>query len=122
MAAHLVFGLLWSVNLAWAATPGEIQNYFKTQLSSSSEVVLSSSQAYITEIKQRWNAYDPPSFVVGVKPATANDVAIIVSSKNILFTSTSVLTPVRRSVTLQATASHSWEQVAAMVIPQLLAP
>ncbi|XP_014551795.1 hypothetical protein COCVIDRAFT_41943 [Bipolaris victoriae FI3] len=91
MAAHLVFGLLWSVNLAWAATPGEIQNYLKTQLSSSSEVVLSSSQAYTTEIKQRWDAYDPPSFVVVVKPATANDVATIVrytSSNSIPFMGT----------------------------------
>ncbi|EUC44408.1 hypothetical protein COCMIDRAFT_98329 [Bipolaris oryzae ATCC 44560] len=91
MAVHLVFGLLCSVNLAWAVTPGQIQNYLKTQLSPSSEVVLSSSQAYTTEIKQRWNAYDAPSFVVGVKPATANDVATIVhyaSSNSIPFMGT----------------------------------
>lgn len=103
MAAHLVFGLLCSVNLAWAVIPGEIQNYLKTQLSSSSEVVLSSSQAYTTDIKQRWNAYDAPSFVMRVKPATANDVATIVSSKFVLFTSISILMLARRSVTLQAT-------------------
>ncbi|KAF5849057.1 hypothetical protein GGP41_005975 [Bipolaris sorokiniana] len=82
MAAHLVFGLLCSVNLAWAVIPGEIQNYLKTQLSSSSEVVLSSSQAYTTDIKQRWNAYDAPSFVMRVKPATANDVATIYFDSN----------------------------------------
>lgn len=79
MVANLVLGALHLASLASALASGDIQNYLKTELSSSSEVLLSSDQSYDTEIKERWNAYDAPTFVVGVKPATVEDVATIVS-------------------------------------------
>lgn len=81
MAGHLILRLLYLAGLVSALTPGDIQSYLKSQLSADSEVLVSSDQSYNTTIKQRWNAYDAPSFVVGVKPATAQDVATIVRPK-----------------------------------------
>jgi len=79
MLPSLVFGLLSVVGLTSAVTPVSIQSYLRNHLSSKSEVFLSSSQSYQTELTERWNAYQAPSYVVGVKPATAQDVSTIVS-------------------------------------------
>ncbi|CAE7205748.1 hypothetical protein P3342_011551 [Pyrenophora teres f. teres] len=78
MVTSLVFGLLSVVGMTSAVTPGNIQSYLQSHLSSKSEVFLSSSQSYQTELTERWNAYQAPSYVVGVKPATAQDVSTIV--------------------------------------------
>ena len=66
MASRVVLSLLSLVGLTSAVTPGNIQSYLKSHLSSSAEVLLPSDPAYKT--------------VVGVKPSTAEDVATIVSA------------------------------------------
>ncbi|KAF1923394.1 FAD binding domain-containing protein [Didymella exigua CBS 183.55] len=78
MIAHLVFGLLHIVGLTSAVTQADIQSYLKDHLSSNSEVLLPSDPSYETELTERWNAYKAPTYVVGVKPATVEDVSIII--------------------------------------------
>ena len=79
MAASLVFGLLYVAGLTSAVAPVNIQSYLKSHLSSKSDVFLSGSQSYKTELTERWNAYLAPSYIVHVKPATAQDVSTVVS-------------------------------------------
>ncbi|KAL6156932.1 hypothetical protein ACJQWK_06901 [Exserohilum turcicum] len=91
MASRVVLSLLSLVGLTSAVTPGNIQSYLKSHLSSSAEVLLPSDPAYKTDLTERWNSYQAPSYVVGVKPSTAEDVATIVryaSQNNIPFMGT----------------------------------
>lgn len=78
MFRTLVPILLSAVSLASTIPSATIQTYLKDHLSSGSEVFLPSESAYATELTERWNAYDAPTYIVGVKPATVEDVSIIV--------------------------------------------
>ncbi|KAK0647384.1 FAD-linked oxidoreductase azaL [Lasiodiplodia hormozganensis] len=72
ISAHIL-SLFSVVNLALAVDSATIQTYLTEHLSSGSEVVVNP-----TDLTERWNAYDPPTYSVGVKPATTEDVSIIV--------------------------------------------
>ncbi|KAF1359685.1 FAD-binding domain-containing protein [Lizonia empirigonia] len=78
MIRTLVPILLSAVSLASTISSATIQAYLKDHLSSSSEVFVTGESAFTTELTERWNAYDAPTYVVGVKPATAEDVSIII--------------------------------------------
>lgn len=73
MISTHILSLFSVVNLALAVDPATIQTYLTEHLSSGSEVVVNP-----TDLTERWNAYDPPTYSVGVKPATTEDVSIIV--------------------------------------------
>ncbi|KAH6639126.1 hypothetical protein C7974DRAFT_449046 [Boeremia exigua] len=78
MITRLIFGLLCIVRLSSAVTQADIQSYLKNHLSSGSEVLLPSDPSYSTELRERWNAFRAPTYVVGVKPTTAEDISIII--------------------------------------------
>lgn len=79
MAATLTFALLSAVRFVSALSPTSIETYLEDHLSSSAEVYLSSDPGYSANLTARWNGFEAPSYVIGVKPATALDVSVIVS-------------------------------------------
>ncbi|KAF1946695.1 hypothetical protein EJ02DRAFT_462368 [Clathrospora elynae] len=79
MVTTLIPVFLSVVSLASAVAPATIHTYLNDYLSSGSEVFFPSDAAYTTELTKRWSAYDAPNYVIGVKPAIAEDVSIIIN-------------------------------------------
>ena len=73
-----IFTFLAILATAFAQTGSEIDAYFKTHLSKSSDVYLPSDINYAQDTIPRWNAFSAPTYIVSVKPATDQDVQKIV--------------------------------------------
>lgn len=58
----------------------QIARSLRQRLSSGSEVYVLSQGNYTAEITQRWNAFEPPTYVIAVKPRLETDVREVASS------------------------------------------
>lgn len=75
----LLLAGLASLPCALALTGQQIAAGLKPSLSSGSAVYLASDSQYAKEVTPRWDVYDPPTYVVAVKPAIVEDVQAVVS-------------------------------------------
>ena len=75
-AISIILNLLYSVQ---ALTGQDIADHFTSVLSVGSGVYLPAVNNLTEEITPRWNAYNPPTYVVFVKPVLTSDVQKIVS-------------------------------------------
>nr|QPI71215.1 FAD-linked oxidoreductase [Ovatospora brasiliensis] len=77
---------LWTLVCCLAATAvanpsaQQIARSLRQRLSSGSEVYVLSQGNYTAEITQRWNAFEPPTYVIAVKPRLETDVREVASS------------------------------------------
>ena len=78
MVFHSILTFLTVLATAFAQTGSEIDSYFRTHLSKSSDIYLPSDINYAQETIPRWNAFSAPTYIVSVKPATDHDVQKIV--------------------------------------------
>lgn len=75
----LAVALLCLARAAWAIPAAQIVSDFQSQLSSGSEVILTSDPTYAQNFTQRFEASNSPTYIVGVKPALVTDVQQVVS-------------------------------------------
>lgn len=73
-----MLSLLLALPCALALTGQQIVDGLSPSLSSGSAVYLASDPAYAKQITPRWDVYDPPTYVVAVKPAVVEDVQAVV--------------------------------------------
>jgi hypothetical protein len=76
----LLAGLTVLQPAVWGLTGQQIVSDLRAQLSSGSEIVLTSDAAYASDFTARFDITAPPTYSVGVKPALAGDVQKVVSS------------------------------------------
>jgi hypothetical protein len=76
----LVVGLVYLSCAVLALTGQQIAQDLQASLSTGSGIYLSSNPEYNIKITPRWDVYDPPTYVVAVKPALVGDVQKVVST------------------------------------------
>jgi hypothetical protein len=101
-------------------TPADIKQYFEENLSQGSEVYLPEDSGYATEITQRWNTLEPPTYLVAVKPATDTDVLEVVCADHHQCHVATRANSFKRSNMPLIKAFHFWAPVAAMDTPSQL--
>ena len=71
--------VLCALPMTLCLTGREIASHFIQTLSSGSQVYLPTDADYSNETIQRWNVFNPPTYIVSVKPALETDVQEVVS-------------------------------------------